>query len=106
MKVYTKVTSGMEMTMARGRFLGAAVGRFLVSGSPRGCGETGRQRPEDPAQERFESPSPGSAVGPGTGKGHHRHLPAAPLGPSLGTDWWRKGRWVGKGPHQTLGGQV
>lgn len=36
MKVYTKVTSGMEMKMARGRFLGATV--ECISVSPLGAG--------------------------------------------------------------------
>lgn len=51
MKVYTKVTSGMEMKMARGRFLGAMVEcisvRALGAGSRAQGGGGG---PGDPAK--------------------------------------------------------
>lgn len=81
MKVYTKVTSGMEMTMARGRFLGAAVER--VSISPGGWG----RGPGDPAREQSESLSPGSGSvgGLGTGKGAALLSPCRPPAPPWAT---------------------
>lgn len=96
MKVYTKVTRGMEMKMARGRFLGTVV--QCVSISPCGAGGRGLRvvgSGRGPSNgSSFEPPSPGSAGGLGAAKGAAL-LSVSPLipSPALAQAGGRKGRW-------------
>lgn len=75
MKVYTKVTSGMEMKMARGRFLGAVAKSLSVS--PLGAGGQGagvRRGAGDPAAGTLSLNLLHPLGALGQGRGQHRCL--------------------------------
>lgn len=100
MKVYTKVTSGMEMKMARGRFLGGGEGCQCW---PSGCwGRPGAEGGRGP-RKRSSFVSLGvSRAGKETTLLSVSHAPQLP-DPSLGTGRWEKGQ-TGEGLHHTLRG--
>lgn len=97
MKVYTKVTSGMEMTMARGRFLGAVA--KCVSISPwAGVWRMGPRDPSEGAALSLHLLGLLGALGRVRGR---TAVSLPPPSPTWTASWWEEGQ-IGEGPQQTL----